>query len=564
MPIHREPIVALLDGLPAANHDFLAGRIILDDPDGWGEQYPAQDRIHGTMMASIIANGDLTANEPALRTPIYARPVLRPERAIWRGDPVESIPENIIPEDLIQRAIHRIFLRDGGGEGVAPSVRVVSLAIGDPLTVFDRTMSPLARVLDWLSWKYKILFLVSAGNQTRDIELGIPRGSLGQISSADLEKETIKAIEADSFNRRLLCPAEAINALTIGAVHSDSCVVGEMGLRINPFQSANLPSPISSLGLGYRRSVKPDLLLTGGRQLFTAKMGNAHNRETLQLLPTTSRPPGHRAAAPGRAGDLAATRFYCGTSNATAMGARKTAEMYEVLRVLREDGGSPILTEQHTAVLLKTMLVHGCSWDLPLAIIEPVLQGLRGRPPLREYAPRFLGYGPSDPERLIDCSEQRATLLGCGTLSDGQAHIYKVPLPPSLSGQVVWRRLTVTMSWLTPINPFDRHYRRAALWFAPPQEELLIRRRQVDSQMAQRGTVQHEILEGDQATAFVDRTTISIQVNCRAQSGKLAEDIPYGLAVSLEVAEGTLIPIYEEIRARIRVQVPIQGRNHAR
>jgi hypothetical protein len=98
---------------------------------------------------------------------------------------------------------------------------------------------------------------------------------------------------------------------------------------------------------------------------------------------------------------------------------------------------------------------------------------------------------------------------------------------------------------LTPVNPLDRFYRRASLWFAPPEDELMIRRSQVDWQMAQRGTV------------FVRNQALSIQVNCRAQAGDLGENVPYALAVSLEVAEGTGIPIYDEIRARLAVGVRI-------
>jgi hypothetical protein len=164
-------------------------------------------------------------------------------------------------------------------------------------------------------------------------------------------------------------------------------------------------------------------------------------------------------------------------------------------------------------------------------------------------------------QRLLNCTEQRATLIGCGDLADGQTHVYTVPLPPSLSAQLVCRRLTGTLAWLTPVHPSHRAYRRAALWFSPPEEELLVRRRQIDWQMAQRGTVQHEILEGEQATAFVDGRSLALQVNCRALTGPLGEEIPYAVAVSLEVAEGVAIPVCEEIRARVRVGIPIEARN---
>ena len=47
------PVVALLDGLPMQNHALLAGRLIVDDPDGWAAGYEAKDRVHGTAMASL-------------------------------------------------------------------------------------------------------------------------------------------------------------------------------------------------------------------------------------------------------------------------------------------------------------------------------------------------------------------------------------------------------------------------------------------------------------------------------------------------------------------------------
>lgn len=560
-PVLREPIAALLDGLPLVNHELLANRIVLDDPDGWSQGYLAASRIHGTMMASLIAHGELDANEPPLATRVYARPILRPDQSAWRGETVEAIPEETIPEDIVRKAVVRICEGEGGEAPVAPSVRIVSFAVGDPLTIFDRTPSPLARLLDWLSWHYRILFLVSAGNQTGDIELHVPRGRLRHLSAAELERATILAMESDSLNRRLLSPAEAINALTIGFTHSDSSLIGALGNRINPFVSADLPSPISALGLGYRRAVKPDLLLPGGRQLFSEGLGNIHPHEQLQVQKVTGRPPGQRAAAPGRAGDLTATRFSCGTSNATAIAVRRAAQMYEVLRALREGPGGDVLVERYTAVLLKSMLVHGCSWNGQLAVMDPILRGLRNRPPLREYAARFLGYGFCRHERLLSCSQERATLIGCGELTNGQGHLYRIPLPPSLSGNLARRKLTITLAWLTPIDALDRYYRRAVLWFVPPQQELLVRRCQVESKMTQRGTVQHEVLEGDQATAFVDGQSLLIHVNCRAQSGHLEEQIPYALAVTLEVAEGNAIPIYEEIRDRLRVGVQINAAN---
>ena len=61
------------------------------------------------------------------------------------------------------------------------------------------------------------------------------------------------------------------------------------------------------------------------------------------------------------------------------------------------------------------------------------------------------------------------------------------------------------------------------------------------------------------AVDFQDGDNIAIKVNCRADAGDIPEPIRYSLAVTLEVAEGIDIPIYQEVRDRLRVRVPVRG-----
>jgi hypothetical protein len=76
----------------------------------------------------------------------------------------------------------------------------------------------------------------------------------------------------------------------------------------------------------------------------------------------------------------------------------------------------------------------------------------------------------------------------------------------------------------------------------------------------QRGTLQHEIFEGDAAVAYVDGATIKLKVNCRADAGRLDDRIPYALAVTLETAEGLRIPVYQEVAERIGLQSEVRTR----
>ena len=127
-------------------------------PTDYGAAYQAHERFHGTAMASLICHGDLNDGSDPLRRVIYARPIMKPKTFSSMGRFVEYIPEDVLPVDLIHRAVRRLYESENGHAPAAPTVRVINLSVCDKSRPFDREISPLARLLDWLSWKYKILF----------------------------------------------------------------------------------------------------------------------------------------------------------------------------------------------------------------------------------------------------------------------------------------------------------------------------------------------------------------------------------------------------------------------
>jgi hypothetical protein len=118
--------------------------------------------------------------------------------------------------------------------------------------------------------------------------------------------------------------------------------------------------------------------------------------------------------------------------------------------------------------------------------------------------------------------------------------------------------LTVTLAWLSPISASTQKYRTASLWFEMNNNGLAPTRRDADWRAVRRGTVQHEVFEGQKAEPFVDGDVLQIKVNCREDAGKIQSPIAYGLAVSLEVAEGLDIAVYNEIKTRIMPAIQIQ------
>jgi hypothetical protein len=64
-----------------------------------------------------------------------------------------------------------------------------------------------------------------------------------------------------------------------------------------------------------------------------------------------------------------------------------------------------------------------------------------------------------DIERVLDCAENRATLLGYGSIAPDTALLYRIPLPEDLDGRRAFRAFTVSLAWFSPVNPHHQGYR---------------------------------------------------------------------------------------------------------
>lgn len=542
------PRVALLDGLPLQNHVALQGHLIVDDPDKWEDDYPAACRRHGTAMASLIVHGDRNVqNDPPLR-PIYVRPILRPRDDL--GSRPEEAPQDELWIDVIHRAVVRIVGSDARA-GVAPEVRVINLSVGDRFRPFVRDMSPLARLMDWLSWQHQILFVVSAGNHADAIEL-----------EAGIDSEEVRALRAlqrGHRHRRLLCPSESINALTVGSLHADEA--GAWSPKnideVDVVTTSGLPSLVSALGRGYRKSVKPDLLAPGGRVVFVRDLANRN-----RLSPALARhlhAPGQKTAAPKR-GFVDHEQFSAGSSNAAALVTRASMHILETVESLQ--ASSPVLTPLSPALLAKCLLVHTSTWSSAAkTVLEQALKNAQTQSSFRDHVGAYIGYGALRPERALACALTRATLVGGGSVRLGTAVEHRIPLPPSLNAYTGWRRVTVTLAWFSPVKSSTRNYRVAALDVKTTFERsgLAVIGADADGNAAKRGTVQHVVLEGDvSAVNVLDDAEIVLAINAveDAEAG-MPVLVPYALAVTFEVPEGRQIPVYDEIRARLAQRVRV-------
>jgi hypothetical protein len=541
------PKVALLDGVPLANHVALAGRLIIDDPDGLTASYTnSMQQQHGTGMASLIVHGDLESRGRPLRTPLYVRPILQPDPVLGSS---ETFVRNELLVDVVFRTFYRMFEGDGGQPASAPSVRIVNLAIGYPARTFVRSLSPLAKLLDWLSHRYNLVILVSAGNHQINAIV-----SSEALNDAGLLRSSLLASHYEQSRlRRLLAPAEAINVITVGALHSDS-MEGSLPDTVLDVVEFGMPALYSAVGLGFRRSIKPEVLLPGGRSLFQRPPADALGEVTLLQARTEARGPGIQVAAPGTNGALDATVYSFGTSNATALATRSAHQIMDVLELLEdEEGLFPFPDAQYHPVLTKALLVHAASWGSLRGSLRDSLVIDPGNE--RRAITQILGYGAVALDKVASASRTRALVLGAGSISAADRHRFSLPLPPSLAATTEPRRLTITLAWLSPVNTRSQKHRMARLVFHPSNDMLGVNRTEAHYQAVRRGTVQHEILQGNAAVAFVAGDFLNIDVDCRIDAGKISNPVRYGLAVSIETATTVVADIHAEIRTGLQVQL---------
>ena len=541
---------AIFDGLPVNNHQKLSNRIVVDDPDDYSDGYIVQHRVHGTAMSSLIIHGDINDNERAISTPLYIRPIMKPVAGM--SSSIEKVPSDVLFVDLLHRAVKRIFEGDIDSNPIN-SIKLINLSIGDSSLLFFHSMSPAAKLLDWLSWKYNVLFIISAGNHVDPLEMSILYKDFRSLSDQQKEDIIYNTIANDRRNRRILSPSESINSITVGSISVDNSPANPYERRINPTLHM-LPNVHSSFGGGYRRSIKPDFVYYGGKQFFDEPLRD--------LAPTQLRyschfgSPGNQVAAPSD--DLSKTWFVRGTSNAAALITRRGIQITDTLKELfQEDYFSPQY-RPYLPLIIKTLLTHGCSWGELEVNLKRILNGKYNNNDIEKIITDWIGYGIPDTSKVQECTQQRVTILGFGEIGQDKSHLFKFPLPSSLSGRPENRKLTITLSWFTPIASNTQKYRVANLYFETDNSTIGVTRDDAQWQKVKKGTLQHEVFVGQNAVAFEDDESIAIRVTCKKDAKAFSYLIPYSIAVTLEVAEEIDIPIYQEVRDKLLTPIIVE------
>ena len=563
---------ALLDGTPAAAHPALDGGIVVEDVHDLVRLSQVSDRVHATSMASLVLRGDLEADgAPLVDARVVSVPVLI-DGEDFLGQKTSCSPPDKLFVDIVHTALTRLLL---GDDALAPEVFVVNLSIGVHNMQFAGRISALARLIDWWSAETGVLFVISAGNILDNVVLEGMTATEFEDANADTKREAIRnAMRSQGYGRGLLAPAEAMNGLTVGAISSDLSPTTPPTMHNIVRLEADdemIPALSSAQGLGLFRSIKPDLLISGGAHEM--RLSPAGDDAALSLVTQGSR-TGLVVATPNSGGGSPSIRTR-GTSGATALTTRGILQAaYELVR---EDGPyqGQELPREDLALLTRALAVNSASWPDEAYTLYDLERGLLPKgmhKRAKEAVARQFGYGALNLERMSSSPEFGATLVGLGTIKKDRGRIFDLPLPDALSGEKIPRSMRVTLTWFSPIDTARVRYRLASLEAIAADHidgedaekdsdwGLSMKTNGLDAAAVKKGSVWSRRLKTKRATipAFDEGTLLPIRVQCSDASGgglSQDEDIRFAIAITLEVETEVQFDIHQEIREMITLKL---------
>lgn len=556
-------ISGFLDGYPIVNHAALANRVIVEEVEVRAAQVSANDRVHGTAMASMILHGDLHVSPPpSINRPIAAFPILASGR---RG---EGMPSNKLAIGIVYRTLLRVVeLARAGGE--LQDITILNHSICDMNAPFIRRPSPWAMLLDYFSHHHRLLFVISGGNISTKfpVEVYDDNSEFDAADPGEREASLILAIEEAKGTRSIFSPAESVNSITVGALHQEA-KNNAPASATDPYPNFVMTNLASAVGFGVNRSIKPDLVEDGGRY---AVRGSNHDEGYVEVHAHMATDMGQMTACPSQIGDLQATRRSAGTSNATALVTRTCNLIADALDEVFEADGLRWLDMRTRVPMLKALLMHSCKWGDIGDVLEEAF------PPRekskwfkrRDSIAKFLGYGKPDIQKILSGSTSRITLLGEETIKSEDRHIYTIPIPQSMFNSREVRKINITLAWTVPILTSMADYRGVALkivdqngksefWDGCERGEIM----QPNGLTTARGTVMHLQLEGHKLKRLTaNNKDLVICVQARAVHDSLLHvSVPYALAISIDLGQSVRANIYQEVKAAVRVPQRIRQR----
>jgi subtilisin family serine protease len=491
---------------------------------GQPEEFTGGDeKGHGTPVAGIATYGDL--RNILANGEISPRFRLASARVVNKTGKFEN--KSLVPQQ-IEAAIRRLH---------ALGARVINISLGDRTRPAGNKASAWAAVIDDLARELDLVIVVSAGNSDRNSLLR--RHGDGIVTA-------YPAFFSDgSF--RILEPATAINALTVGSLAHSNGLSAEDGdyVGVRAITEAEQPSPFTRIGPGIGGMIKPDLVDYGGTALFDGATQN--------LIDGKNRPA---------AGVLSLHNLYLqklftsvsGTSFAAPLVAYKAAAIREAF---------PEVSANFVRALL------ALSAEYPQKALDCLSYS-------KDAPLNTLGYGLPNLENALYSDDSRVILYREDSLQIDKFAIYEIPIPPVFQTTRGKRQISVSLAYDPPVRHTRLDYAGIEMSFelvrgvseaevfdnfrkwekgeGDPFKVTGSKRCKMEpgSQKREKGSLQRGIFRAmTNLSAYGDRYFLAV----RCEGGWASEDVPdQRFAVVVELRHEGTAELYQRVQERVRLR----------
>lgn len=522
------PRIGVLDAGLTAGHPLLAAAV--GDAQGYlgplRHPHDNPPHWHGTFVAGLALYGDV---EHCLQQGQFIPQLRLVSGKVFEDD---GSDQTEFVEKAVETAVRSLRQQYG--------CKVFNLSYGDYNKVYDgRHVRGLAYTLDRLTRELDILFVVSTGNLSINDLPGDPRANYPGYLLGD--------------NARLLEPAPALNAITVGGLarHTATRDAQRYTNTIEdlPIAQTDEPFPLGRSGLSIGGAIKPDLVEHAGN-LAVMRNGGRTRHDGLGIIST------HGGFAGGStfAEDI-------GTSYAAPQIAHRAA------RLLKE-------VPDATANLVRALLAAHARW--PQASVD--LLNSANDAAGKERLLKLVGYGRVDDDALYRSVEQAVTLLSEDRIANDKCHFYELPVPDSFWSRGRRRReITIALAYSPDVRTTRLDYRMSKLWFTLVKANNLDEVEAAFKRNREEGMGE---ITGNRWLTNADRKSSTLQVSRwefvqpRAAErvfvavtrqdtpwGTVADgDEPYSLVAVLADRENTQVDLYLQVRNQIEARAQARAR----
>lgn len=420
--------ICILDSGINTNHPLLAPAIAESNSFVEEDDDISDKAGHGTQVAGVALYGDVAQCKDS--------DYWVPENWIYNGrilDEKCEFDEETIENKLIEAVEYFVEL----------GCRVFNLSIGNKNAPYDgRHVRGMAYVLDDLSRKHDILFVVSVGNfnGTNDEPL-IPKDSW--------RDEYPDYLLGD--HNFIIDPASAINALTVGglAVHDATDIAQKYPDEIYHLAAANRnqPSPFTRHGPTVRGALKPELVAPGGNIACPVRYEDKQ----------------WQAVSKG-VGVLTLNHNFLGNTLLSEVSGTSFAAPYITHLAGKLLNNYPDIS----ARMLRALLISQASVtsECLLTFDEETLREYPKNNGRRHPYNEVSGYGAISEDNLFSSSEDSVLLMAEDEINNDCCQFYELPLPETfLRRKHSYRELRVALSYSPAVRTTRLDYRATKITF---------------------------------------------------------------------------------------------------